>query len=74
MKIIQKIKWYECIGWLVEVILIALAAFFIWFSFQAGELRAALIGLVLFGISILAWGWVLIFFGKAKPGPEGEKA
>lgn len=74
MRKIPKIRWYEWIGWLVNMLMMALAALFVVINFKEGETRACWIGLFGSGIPILFWTWVLLYFGKGKGESPSEEA
>jgi len=60
------LKWYECIGWLVNVVIIIMAGLFVTVSFFGDEVRAALTGLAIAAIVISAWTWTLLYYGKPR--------
>ncbi|MEI9475670.1 MAG: hypothetical protein WCO26_03750 [Deltaproteobacteria bacterium] len=66
MERILRLKWYEWIGWLVNIVMAAMAAIFVTLSFLGEELRAALMGLGIAATFIAAWTWVLLFYGKPR--------
>jgi hypothetical protein len=65
------LKWYEWIGWMVNVTIMIMAGLFVTVSFIGDEVRAALIGLAIGTIVAAAWTWVLLYY--EKPGlPRGN--
>jgi len=60
------LTWYEWIGWLVNVLLVAMAIFFIGINILQAEFRATLIALFGFTSLIGLWTWVLLCYGKPK--------
>jgi hypothetical protein len=66
MELIFHLKWYEWIGWLVNIVMMAMSALFITLSFVGDELRAALTGLAIAAIVITAWTWVLLYYQKTR--------
>lgn len=66
MKGIFHLQWYEWIGWMVNILMIALSAFFVTVSFTGDEVRAALTCLALATILVPAWTWVLLYYGKPR--------
>lgn len=66
---ILNLKWYEWVGWLVNVLMTAMAILFIVINIMEAEMRAAGIGLLASATLIGTWTWVLLCYGK----PEKEK-
>jgi hypothetical protein len=60
------LKWYEWIGWLVNVMIMVMAGLFVTVSFIGDEVRAALTALAVATVVIAAWTWVLIYYGKPR--------
>jgi hypothetical protein len=61
---IKGLKWYEWIGWLVNVLIAAIALFFITANATENEWRAVAIGTSGSAALILAWTWVLVYYGR----------
>ena len=57
---LENLKWYEWIGWIVEIITIWFGVIFVWTHVCLDEMRAAWIGLATFGSISLAWLWILV--------------
>jgi hypothetical protein len=63
---ILKLKWYEWVGWLVNVLMVTIVTTFIWYSVQGQEYRAVFIMLGLSLIVIGVWTWVLLFYDHPR--------
>jgi hypothetical protein len=61
-----KLKWYEWIGWSVNLLMITMATLFIALSYLDEEMRAAVIAAIISIFFIGAWTWVLLFYGKTQ--------
>ena len=66
---VLRLKWYEWIGWVVEVCMVALGALIISSSIAEKEPRAAVIGALVFGLLVGIWTWVMLFYGKPRNVP-----
>ena len=64
---LENLKWYEWIGWIIEVITIWFGVVFVWTHICLDEMRAAWISLAFFGTVSLIWMWVLV---KYHPGEK----
>ncbi|MBW1614769.1 MAG: hypothetical protein JRJ57_12580 [Deltaproteobacteria bacterium] len=62
---IRNLKWYEWVGWLVNILMTAMAILFIIVNIMEAEMRAAGIGLLASATLI----GILLCYGK----PEKEK-
>lgn len=60
------LKWYEWIGWLVNITTTVMAGIFVIVSVIGDELRAAVTGLAIAAIVVAGWTWVLLFYGRAN--------
>ena len=63
---IRNLRWYEWIGWLVNLLMAAMATFFILVNALEEEWRAVLIGASCAVFLIGTWSWVLISYGRTK--------
>jgi hypothetical protein len=70
----QGLAWYELVGWLVNVLMIIMAALFILINYGEGEMRAVGIGFVISICLVALWTWTLLFYGKSRIGRKQEKA
>ncbi|MGA2225333.1 MAG: hypothetical protein ABSH41_12920 [Syntrophobacteraceae bacterium] len=66
MSRIKNLKWYDWIGWLVNLLMAAIALFFILANALEAEWRAVLIGASGSVFLIGTWTWVLLYYGKPK--------
>lgn len=66
---VLRLKWYEWIGWVVEVCMVALGALIISSSIAEKESRAAVISIIGFVLLVGIWTWVMLFYGKPRNVP-----
>lgn len=69
-----KFKWYEWIGWTVNILMIAVATLIIAFSYLGEEMRASVIAAIISFIFIGAWTWILLFYGKTRVVPHDRES
>lgn len=62
------LTWYEWIGWLVNVLMVIMAALFILINYGDGEMRAVWIGFLSSICLVALWTWILLFYGKNRIG------
>lgn len=67
-----KLKWYEWIGWLVNLLMVAVAVLFVVFTYLGDELRAALFAAAISLTLIGAWTWVLLYFERPRRSRQAE--
>ena len=74
MKERYHLTWYEWIGWLVNVLMVAIGAVFVGVNFMEHETRAGNIGLIGTLFLVGAWSWILLYFGKGNDRSGSEEA
>ena len=74
MRWITNLRWYERIGWLVDVLMVAIGGTFVAFNFRAYEIHAAVVGIMGTLIPVGVWTCVLLYFGKGNDISEAGEA
>ena len=60
------LKWYDWVGWLVNLMMAVIASFFILANALEAEWRAVLIGASGSALLIGIWTCILLYYGKTK--------